>query len=60
MNTIGFVAICIVLAFAIGFTVAAIIWLLCWLMQPKDQREKLFGFLKVFKSNKQSDLSETV
>jgi hypothetical protein len=37
MNVTGFIATVVVLAFATGFFVAAIIWFIGWVLSPKDE-----------------------
>jgi hypothetical protein len=37
MTVSGFVALVVLLAFAIGFFVAAIIWFIGWVLSPKDE-----------------------
>jgi len=41
MNTMNFIAIVIVLAFATGFLVAALIWGISWLISPKEAKETI-------------------
>lgn len=50
MSAISFVAIVILLSFATGFVVAAIIWFISWAISPKDEKNTISGFMKAFNS----------
>ncbi len=48
MNATYFVLISALLAFATGFFVAAIIWIIRWFLTPRDPRTSGPGFMKKF------------
>jgi hypothetical protein len=58
MNATGFVALVVVLAFGIGFFVAAIIWLMSWAISPKEENA-LSRFFKDFGSKYKRSLPAT-
>lgn len=45
MSVINFIALVIVLAFAIGFFVAGLIWLISWILAPKTNQKTISGLL---------------
>jgi hypothetical protein len=58
MSAFSFVALVIVLAFATGFVVAAIIWLISWAISPKKEKSSISGFMKVYNSYYKPHLNE--
>jgi hypothetical protein len=59
MSATSFVAIVVVLAFATGFVVAAIIWLISWALSPKDEIKLIFDSFKSYRSKFKTDLKDT-
>jgi hypothetical protein len=59
MNTISLMALVIVLAFGIGFFVAALIWFISWVISPKINSKTIPGFSKLFGSIKNRSYEET-
>jgi hypothetical protein len=55
MNAINFVGLVIVLAFGIGFFVAALIWFISWIISPKKKEKRITDFFKDIRINKKND-----
>jgi hypothetical protein len=47
MSVIKFMALVIILAFAIGLFVAALIWIISWIISPKKNEKSISGLLKI-------------